>query len=71
MVNVNISIKEEAYRYLKSLKSKDKSFSQVILEFKKNNRNILRFFGVLKEVDFDSRAKKMAEFRKEIEDRFT
>ena len=37
MVNINISIKEEAYSFLKSFKAKDKSFSDVILEFKKKN----------------------------------
>ena len=36
MVNINISVKEEAYDFLKKLKSKDKSFSDVILSFKKD-----------------------------------
>ena len=72
MVNVNISIKEEAYRFLKSLKSMDKSFSDVILDFKREdkNRNIMRFFGVLKNVDWDIREKRMREFRSEFEERF-
>ena len=72
MVNVNISIKEEAYRFLKSLKSTDKSFSEVILEFKRENKNrdIMRFFGVLKNIDWDIREKRMREFRSEFEERF-
>ena len=72
MTNVNISIKEEAYRFLKSFKSKDKSFSDVILRFKEENkrRNIMRFFGVLKDVNWDAREKRMHEFREEFEARF-
>lgn len=34
MGSVNISLKKDAYEFLKSLKSDDKSFSEVILEFK-------------------------------------
>jgi len=72
MTNLNISIKEEAYRFLKSLKTKDQSFSDIILAFKKKNKNqnIMRFFGVLKNVDWDAREKEMGKLRKEFEDHF-
>ena len=68
MVNINISIKEEAYGFLKSLKTRDKSFSDVILGFKEkkgSKEGIMRFFGVLKDVDIDWDAKEetMGEFR--------
>lgn len=69
MVNINISIKKEAYDFLRSFKTKDKSFSDVILEFKDNNhergsaKSLLRFAGVLKDVDWNEREKRMKEFR--------
>lgn len=65
MVNINISLKEEAYNFLSSLKTKNKSFSDVILEFKEknNNRNIMRFFGALKDLDWGKKEKSIREFR--------
>ena len=69
MSSVNISIKKEAYEFLGSLKTKNKSFSDVILEFKENKfemgntKSLLRFAGVLKDVDWDEREKRMKEFR--------
>lgn len=70
MASVNISLTEEAYRYLKILKGKEKSFSDVILEIrnreaeKGTGRSLLKFAGVLRDVDWDERKKKMEEFRK-------
>ena len=63
MVNVNISIKKEAYNFLKSIKTKEKSFSDVILSFKSENDKIMKFFGVLKDTDWDTKEKNMNEFR--------
>jgi predicted CopG family antitoxin len=72
MVNINISIKKEAYNYLGSLKAKDKSFSDVILEFKERDigrkgskEAIMKFFGALKDMDIDwkEKEKTMKEFR--------
>ena len=69
MASVNISVREEAYEFLKSLKSREKSFSDVILEFKKDDktnrsgRSLLRYAGVLKDVDWRSREKEMKEYR--------
>lgn len=66
MGSTNISIKDEAYKFLKSLKTKDTSFSDVILEFKnkKKKQDIMRFFGVLKDKkDWDSTEQRMKEFR--------
>ena len=66
MGSVNISIKAEAYNFLKSLKTNDTSFSDVILEFrnKKKKQDIMRFFGVLKDKkDWNSTEKRMKSFR--------
>jgi predicted CopG family antitoxin len=78
MANINISIKEEAYQYLKMLKGRDKSFSDVIIEMKGNcssrkgsKDNVLRFAGVLKDanVDWDAAEKRMKNFRKSFSNR--
>ncbi|MBI2499108.1 antitoxin VapB family protein [Candidatus Woesearchaeota archaeon] len=68
MGNINISIKEEAYNFLNSLKAKNKSFSDVILEFKEakgNKEHLMSFFGVLNKADIDwvAKEKAMKEFR--------
>jgi len=70
MSSLNISLKKEAYEFLKSLKSSEKSFSDVILEFrekkgKKDGKSILKYAGALKGIDIDWRAKeeRMKEFR--------
>ena len=72
MGSVNIAIKEEAYVFLKSLKTGEKSFSDVILTFKEKaqgKEGILRFFGVLKTVDWEARRKEMISLRKGFEER--
>ena len=63
MVSLNISIKKEAYEFLRNLKTKEKSFSDVILGFKKEHSDIMEFFGVLKELDWDEKEKNMLDFR--------
>ena len=63
MTSTNIAIKKEAYEFLKNLKTKDRSFSDVILSFKKEKNNIMRFFGVLKNLDWDEKEKNMKDFR--------
>ena len=63
MTSVNIAIKKEAYNFLKNLKSKDKSFSDVILSFKKDRDNIINFFGVMKEADWNEKEGRMKGFR--------
>jgi len=72
MASVNISITEEAYRYLRMLKGKEKSFSDVVLEMRENGRvrkgsreNVLRFAGVLQDanIDWDKAKKRMESFR--------
>jgi predicted CopG family antitoxin len=78
MGSVNISIREEAYLFLKSLKRGENSFSDVILEFKKNRKYekgskeaVLQFAGVLKDKDVDWKAKekRMREFRESFNKR--
>ncbi len=68
---MNIAIKEEAYAFLKSLKTQERSFSDVILSFKQKStgKDVIRFFGVLKSVDWDARKKEMAKLRREFEER--
>lgn len=60
MGSINISIKNEAYQFLSSLKSKNESFSDIILEFKERNigkkgskEGVMKFFGVLKDANVD------------------
>ena len=79
MANINISLRGEAYEFLKSRKAKDQSFSDVVLEFKESNmpkkgskEAVLRFFGALKDkgIDWDKKEKQMKGFREEVEARF-
>ena len=75
MVNINISIKKEAYDFLSSLKAKNKSFSEVILDFKKNEykkgsaKSLLRFAGVLKNVNWEEREREIKFLRKDFDKR--
>lgn len=69
MASVNIAIKEEAYRFLKSMKSENESFSDVILHFKDREKGILRFFGKLRNIDWKEREKHMKSLRTEFEER--
>jgi predicted CopG family antitoxin len=72
MASINISLTEEAYNYLKMLKGKDKSFSDVVLEmknecFKKGSaKSVLRFAGVLKNLD----TKKFDKIREDLNENF-
>lgn len=69
---MNISIREEAYAFLKSLKAGNRSFSDVILGFKEQaqgSADIMRFFGVLQDVDWEERKKEMVGLRREFEER--
>lgn len=44
-----ITITEEAYEALRRIKERDRSFSEVIIEITRGNKNHLdKFFGVLK-----------------------
>jgi len=63
MSSINISIKKEAYEFLKSMKNDNKSFSDVILNFKKKDKGIMEFFGVLKHINWDEQEKNMKNFR--------
>ena len=63
MTSINIAIKEEAYEFLKNLKSDNKSFSDVILSFKKEQKDLMRFFGVLKQADWENKEKNMKSLR--------
>lgn len=62
MSSINISVKKEAYNFLRNLKTRDKSFSDVILSFKKEH-GIMRFFGIFRDIDWDAREKNMKNLR--------
>lgn len=74
MSSVNIAIKDEAYSFLKSLKSKDESFSDVILKFKEKKATdgkaliklAERFRESLAHVDWEDRERKMKEIRESV-----
>lgn len=63
MTSINISVKKEAYEFLRNLKAGDKSFSDVILSFKKEQKDLMKFFGVLKDLDWDNKEKNMKGLR--------
>jgi len=74
MASVNISLTKEAYRYLKMLKGKDKSFSDVILDIKtkKNDSDkIMSFFGVFRDegINWDKKQKQIEKFRESFGER--
>ncbi|PTD94245.1 antitoxin [archaeon SCG-AAA382B04] len=64
MPSKNISIKEEAYKRLKELKGKEKSFSDVILELtEKNKKDFSNIIG--KNIDISWREVKKTRKRTE------
>mgnify|MGYP001566802062 CR=1 FL=1 len=71
MASINISLKKEAYDFLKNLKASDKSFSDVILGFKKEKSDIMRFFGALKDIDWAEREENMKKMRGSFSRRLT
>lgn len=62
MSSINISIKQEAYDFLRKIKAENESFSDVILSFKKD-QDLLRFHGKLKDIDWNEKEKKMKYLR--------
>ncbi len=68
MGSVNISIRKEAYEFLKSLKAEDESFSDVILEFKENKSAKKGSFEAIVNClnDFDSESVNWKEFESRI-----
>ena len=69
MKRINISMKKEAYEFLRNLKARDKSYSDVILSFKKEQSSILMFFGVLKDLDWDEKERRMKSLRSSFAER--
>ena len=69
MASINISVRKEAYDFLKNLKSSDKSFSDIILSFKKEQGNVMRFFGVLKDLDWGNKEKNIKGLRESFNKR--
>lgn len=65
MPSKNISIKEEAYKRLKELKGKEKSFSDVILELtEKNKKDFSNIIGKNIDISWE----KIKEARKRTEE---
>lgn len=74
MGSVNISLKKEAYDFLNSLRKKNQSFSEVILEFKEERKftgkDLLKYAGALKDKkDWDETEENMKKLRKSINKR--
>ena len=69
MASINISIKKDAYEFLKKMKGKDQSFSDVILGFNKDKKDIMKFFGVMKGSDWEEKEKNMKGFRESFNKR--
>jgi predicted CopG family antitoxin len=61
MGTTSITITDDAYDYLKSIKG-DRSFSETILGLSRSTDDIMRFAGVLKKADLKS----VEHVRKEI-----
>ena len=78
MSYITISINQEAYNFLKSLKAGDESFSDVILRFKEkksfNGKMLVKFRhkydGLIKNIDTKEMEGRMKEFREEVDSRF-
>lgn len=69
MTSVNISLKKEAYEFLKARKTPGESFSDVILSLKEHRKNPVEFFGIWKDMpkeEFDQIKKRVKENRKEL-----
>jgi len=77
MASINISLTEEAYRFLKMLKGKNKSFSEVVLELKEKDakkctgKSLLKYAGVLKNsnINWKNTEENMLRFRKSFNKR--
>tara|TARA_Y100000310_G_scaffold225672_1_gene227708 strand:+ start:9756 stop:9968 length:213 start_codon:yes stop_codon:yes gene_type:complete len=68
MTSINISLKKEAYQFLKTLKTKEKSFSDIILDFKKK-QDVMKFFGIFKHSNWTHKEKTMKELRESFNKR--
>jgi len=68
----NLTIKDEAYAYLRSQKRSNESFSDVILRMqeKESNKVLLNYCGKLPGLDAEKRKKEIAQSRKEFGERF-
>lgn len=80
MTNMNISLRKEAYEFLRYLKGRNKSFSDVILDFKdrekvvdRSGKSLLKYAGVLKDLDIDweLRKKRMKALRNSFNKRMS
>jgi predicted CopG family antitoxin len=77
MASINISITNDAYNFLKLLKGRDKSFSDVILELKEKDakkctgKSLLKYAGVLKNsnINWKNAEENILRFRKSFNKR--
>ncbi len=61
MGTTSITITDEAYNYLKSIKGK-RSFSETILSMSRSGEDVIRFAGIFHDTDF----KEVEDARKKI-----
>ncbi|MBN1386034.1 antitoxin VapB family protein [Candidatus Woesearchaeota archaeon] len=67
----SLTITEEAYNALKSMKHGDESFSKAILRISKSRTpSADRFFGILKDIDLKELKSKIKARRSDIEKEF-
>ena len=69
MSSKNITITEDAYKYLKRLKGEQKSFSEVILSFKERKNDVMSYAGALKDADLESVENIRDQMREDWEER--
>ncbi|MEK6927693.1 MAG: antitoxin VapB family protein [Nanoarchaeota archaeon] len=77
MGSVNIAIKDEAYEFLSSLRKKNESFSEIILNFKNKKKgdalDLLKFFDNKRfprpKVDWKDKEERMKDFRESFDKR--
>ena len=69
MTSINISIKKEAYEFLNQFKKENMSYSDVILSFKKRQDSAMKYFGKLKDVNWEEKKKNSEILRKSFEEK--
>ncbi len=66
MPRLHISLRKEAYEFLKSRRARGESFSDIVLSFKEPKKNPMDFFGIWKDMpkeEFESIKKELEKTR--------
>lgn len=69
MASKNITISEDAYKFLKKMKGEEKSFSEVIMSMKNRRNDVMSYAGSLEDADLKSVEKAREEMREDWEKR--